>query len=155
MMAEIPFGFTYDTVQIGQVSRTHGRTITDTDITFYMMLTGGWHPVHCDREFMRTNGLGPVRAQGSFGIALSLGSHLESSVLEGAEEFVRAMGVDKWEYLRPLVSGDTIHLEVEIVGKDLQENGRDYVVSRLVRIINQAGEILQQGVAKSMWRRAA
>jgi acyl dehydratase len=152
-VAAIPFPFTYETVELHQVSRTHGRTITDTDISLYMMLTGGWHPVHCDREYMRKNGLGAVRAQGSFGIAVSLGSHLESSVLEGADEFVRAMGVEKWEYRRPLVSGDTFHLEVEIVGKDLEPNGRDYVVSRRVRMINQDGEILQEGVAKSMWRR--
>lgn len=154
-MSPIPFPFTYETIEVGQISRTHGRTITDTDITFYMMLTGGWHPVHCDREFMRKNGLGAVRAQGSFGIAVSLGSHLESSVLEGADDFVRAMGVEKWEYLRPLVSGDTFHLEVEIVSVDLQDNSRDYVVSRLVRMINQNDEILQQGIAKSMWKRGA
>jgi len=152
-MNPIPFPFTYDTIKVGQVSRTYGRTITDTDITFYMMLTGGWHPVHCDREFMQKAGLGNVRAQGSFGIAVSLGSHLEASVLEGSDEFVRAMGVEKWEYLKPLVSGDTFHLEVEIVAKDLQENGRDYVVSRLVRMINQDGVLLQQGIAKSMWKR--
>ena len=154
-MTAIPFPFTYDTVELHQMSTTHGRTITDTDITFYMMLTGGWHPVHCDREFMKKAGLGAVRAQGSFGIAVSLGSHLESSVLEGSDEFVRAMGVEKWEYLRPLVSGDTFHLEVEIVGKDLQENGRDYVISREIRMINQNGDMLQRGIAQSMWRREA
>lgn len=155
MMGPIPFPFTYETVKVGQVSRTHGRTITDTDITFYMMLTGGWHPVHCDREFMQKAGLGAVRAQGSFGIAVSLGSHLEASVLEGADDFVRAMGVEKWEYLKPLVSGDTFHLEVEIASVELQENGRDYVVARLVRITNQKGVLLQQGIAKSMWKRGA
>ncbi len=152
-MTKIPFPFTYDTLEVGQVSRSAGRTITDTDITFYMMLTGGWHPVHSDKEFMRGHGLGPVRAQGSFGIAISLGSHLEGAVLEGADPFVRAMGVEKWQYLKPLVSGDTLHLEVEIVGKDLQDNGLDYVVSRRVRLVNQKDELLQDGIAQSIWRR--
>lgn len=79
--SKIPYGFTYDTIEVGQTAASQGRTITETDINLYMMLTGGWHPVHCDKEFMRRNGLGPVRAQGSMGIALSLGSHLESSLV--------------------------------------------------------------------------
>ncbi len=153
-MAEIPFGFTYDTVQIGQVSRTHGRTITDTDITFYMMLTGGWHPVHCDREFMRRNGLGPVRAQGSFGIAISLGSHLEAPLLRSADPLVGALGVKEWTYLGPIFVGDTLHIEVEIVDKKLTSDGKRYVVDRQITLLNQKGKAIQKGIARSMWRRA-
>lgn len=152
--SRIPPGFTYDTLEVGQRATSQGRTITDTDITMYMMLTGGWHPVHCDREFMRRNGLGPVRAQGSMGIALSLGSHLEAGLVYSSEPFVRALGVDKWTYEKPLVAGDTIHLEVSIAEKELLEDGKRYIVTRHVRIVNQNGELIQQGYASSMWERA-
>lgn len=151
----IPLGFTYETIEVGQTATSRGRTITDTDIGLYMMLTGGWHPVHCDREFMRRNGLGPVRAQGSFGIALSLGSHLEASLVVSSEPFVRALGVDRWSYEKPLVAGDTIHLEVAIADKKLLDDGRRYVVTRHVRIVNQDGVLIQEGWASSMWERAA
>ncbi len=150
----IPVGFTYETLQIGQTAVSLGRTITEADITLYMMLTGGWHPVHCDRDFMEKNGLGPVRAQGSMGIALSLGSHLEAALVVSSEPFVRAMGVDSWSYEKPLVAGDTIHLEVSIHDKQLLEDGRRYVVTRYVRLINQQGELIQEGYASSMWERA-
>lgn len=150
----IPVGFTYDTLQIDQTAVSHGRTITEADITLYMMLTGGWHPVHCDRDFMARNGLGPVRAQGSLGIALSLGSHLEAALVVSSEPFVRAMGVERWSYEKPLVAGDTIHLEVRIHDKKLMEDGKRYVVTRHVRIVNQDGVLIQEGYANSMWERA-
>ncbi|MCC6204675.1 MAG: MaoC family dehydratase N-terminal domain-containing protein [Hyphomicrobiales bacterium] len=151
--SRIPYGFTYDTIEVGQTAVSQGRTITETDINLYMMLTGGWHPVHCDKEFMRRNGLGPVRAQGSMGIALSLGSHLESSLVVSSEKFVRAIGVDQWAYHKPLVAGDTIHLEVSIADKTLMEDGRRYSVTRRVRIVNQDGVLIQEGLASSMWER--
>jgi hypothetical protein len=50
--AGIPYEFTFDTIEVGQTSSSPGRTITEMDIHLYMMLTGGWHPVHCDKEFM-------------------------------------------------------------------------------------------------------
>lgn len=151
---QIPVGFTYDTLEIGQTATSQGRTITETDISLYVMLTGGWHPVHCDRDFMAKNNLGPVRAQGSMGIALSLGSHLEAALVVSSEPFVRAMGVESWSYEKPLVAGDTIHLEVRIHDKKLLEDGRHYVVTRHVRVVNQDGLLLQEGYANSMWRRA-
>lgn len=153
--SRIPYGFTYDTIEVGQTAVSHGRTITETDISLYMMLTGGWHPVHCDKEFMRKNGLGPVRAQGSMGIALSLGSHLESALVVSTEKFVRALGVDQWSYHKPLIAGDTIHLEVSIADKRLLEDGRQYIVTRRVRIVNQEGVLIQEGLASSMWERGA
>jgi acyl dehydratase len=114
----------------------------------------GWHPVHCDREFMKQNGLGSVRAQGSLGIALSLGSHLESAVLVSSEKFVKALGVDQWSYGKPLVAGDTIHLEVQVAEKKLLEDGKRYIITRRVRIVNQDDIVIQEGLASSMWERS-
>lgn len=149
----IPVPFSYETIKVGQTATSLGRTITDTDIQMYVMLTGGWHPVHCDRDFMAKNNLGPVRAQGSMGIALSLGSHLEAALVVGSDPFVRAMGVEKWSYDKALIAGDTIHLEVRIHAVELQEDGKQYVVTRQIKVVNQDGVQIQEGYANSMWRR--
>ncbi len=50
-MSTIPKGFTFDTLEVGQTARSAGRTITDADHGLFMMLTGGWHPVHADEPF--------------------------------------------------------------------------------------------------------
>ena len=150
----IPLNFTYDMLEIGQKSVSIGRTITDADHNFYMMLTGGWHPVHCDAEYAKEAGLDGPLVQGTLGIAISLGSHLESPLLKSADPLVGALGLKNWDYLGPIFVGDTLHIEVEIADKKLTSDGKRYIVDRQITLINQHGKAIQKGVARSMWRRA-
>lgn len=150
----IPLGFTYDTLEIGQKSVSIGRTISDADHNFYMMLTGGWHPIHCDLEFAKEAGLDAPLVQGTLGLALSLGSHLEAPLLKSADPLVGALGVKDWSYLGPIFVGDTLHIEVEIADKKLTSDGKRYIVDRQITLINQHGKAIQKGIARSMWKRA-
>jgi acyl dehydratase len=150
----IPIGFTYDTLQVGQKSVSQGRTVSDSDHQFFMMLTGAWHPIHCDVEHAREAGLKGVLVQGTFGVALALGSHLEAPLLQSADPLVGALGIKDWSYLGPIFVGDTLHIEVEIADKKLTSDGKRYIVDRAISVINQAGKTIQQGTARSMWRRS-
>ncbi len=150
----IPLDFTFDTLEIGQKSISGGRTISDADHNLYMMLTGGWHPIHCDVEYAREAGLDGLLVQGTLGLALSLGSHLEAPLLRSADPLVGALGVKEWTYLGPIFVGDTLHIEVEIVDKKLTSDGKRYVVDRQITLLNQKGKAIQKGIARSMWRRA-
>ncbi len=152
MANTIPLGFTYETLKIGQKSVSQGRTVSDTDHQMFMMLTGAWHPVHADIEHAREVGLEKLLVQGTFGVALALGGHLESALLHSADPFVAALGVREWSYLGPIFVGDTLHLEVEIADKKLTSDGTRYIVDRQVSVINQTGRIVQKGVARSMWQ---
>ncbi|MDQ6432542.1 MaoC/PaaZ C-terminal domain-containing protein [Mesorhizobium sp. LHD-90] len=152
--ATIPLDFTYDTLKVGQKSVSIGRTVSDADHSLYMMLTGGWHPIHCDVEHAREAGLDGLLVQGTFGIALSLGSHLEAPLLRSADPLIGALGIKEWTYMGPIFVGDTLHIEVEIVEKKLTSDGKRYVVDRQITLINQKGKAVQKGVARSMWRRA-
>lgn len=150
----IPLGFTYDTVEVGQKSVSQGRTVTDADHSLFMMLTGGWHPIHCDTEYAQGAGLDKLLVQGTFGVALALGSHLEAPLLQSADPLVGALGIKEWSYLGPIFVGDTLHIEVEIAAKKLTSDGKRYIIDRDIRVINQAGKVIQQGTARSMWKRA-
>lgn len=153
MDAVIPKGFTYETLEVGQRAVSDGRTVTDADHGLYMMLTGGWHPIHSDEVFANSVGAGGRMVQGTFGIALALGGHLESGILQSADPLVGALGVQEWSYLGPIFVGDTLHIEIEIVAKRLTSSNDRYIVDRAVSVVNQAGKIVQKGVARSMWRR--
>jgi acyl dehydratase len=150
----IPLGFTYDTVQVGQKSVSHGRTVTDADHSMFMMLTGGWHPIHCDLEYAKQAGLEKLLVQGTFGVALALGGHLEAPLLQSADPLVGALGIKEWSYLGPISVGDTLHIEVEIAAKKLTSDGRRYIIDRQISVINQSGKVIQKGIARSMWKRA-
>lgn len=150
----IPVGFTYETIEVGQKSVSQGRTVSEADHTLFMMLTGGWHPIHCDLEHARAEGLEKLLVQGTFGIALALGSHLEAPLLQSADPLVGALGVKEWWYHAPIFVGDTLHIEVEIVAKKLTSDGSRYIVDREISVINQSDTVIQKGTARSMWRYA-
>lgn len=152
-MSTIPKGFTFDTLEVGQTARSAARTITDADHGLFMMLTGGWHPVHADEPFARSVGMRGRMVQGTFGLALALGSHLEAEVLQSADPLVAALGVVEWTYKKPIFVGDTLHLEIAIADKRATSAGDRYVVDRRIRLVNQEGAVVQEGIARSMWRK--
>src|SRR5689334_21465901 len=126
----IPPDFTYETLAVGQRSVSQGRTISDTDHQLFMMLTGGWQPIHCDMTHAQQNGLNQTLVQGTFGVALALGSHLEAPLLRSADPLVGALAILDWRYLGPIFVGDTLHLELEIADKKLTSDGHRYIVNR-------------------------
>jgi len=149
----IPLGFTYDMIEVGQKSVSQARTVTDADHSLFMMLTGGWHPIHCDTEYAQGAGLEKLLVQGTFGVALALGSHLEAPLLKSADPLIGALGIKEWSYLAPIFVGDTLHIEVQIAAKKLTRDGRRYIIDRFIRVINQSGKVIQQGTASSMWQK--
>ena len=151
-MTEIPRGFTYDTLAVGQRSQSKGRTVTETDHGLFMMLTGAWHPIHADEEYAKTTQLGRRIAQGTLGIALALGN-LEAELLVSADPLIAALGIAEWTYKSPIFIGDTLHVAVEIVGKEVTRSGERYVVTRRVELINQDAKLVQEGLVRSMFQR--
>jgi len=149
----IPLGFTYATIAIGQRATTATRTITESDHSLFMMLTGAWHPIHSDEPFARAAGAKGRIVQGTFGVALALGGHLESQVLQSSDPLVAALGIVDWRYRGPIYIGDTLHLDIEIADIKLTTDGSRYTVDRRIQLINQEGAVVQEGIARSMWRR--
>ena len=153
MSESIPIGFTYDTLAVGQRAQSAARTITETDHSLFMMLTGGWYPIHSDETYARAAGAKGRIVQGTFGIALAAASHLENAVLQSANPVIAALGLQEWRYRAPIYVGDTLHLEVEIADKRLTGDGERYTVDRRIKLVNQDGTVVQEGIARSMFRR--
>jgi acyl dehydratase len=151
-MTEIPRGFTYHTLAVGQRSVSKGRTITETDHGLFMMLTGAWHPIHADEEYAKTTPLGRRIAQGTLGIALALGN-LETDLIVSADPLIAALGITEWTYKSPIFIGDTLHVAVEIISKDTTKSGERYVVTRRIELVNQEGKLVQEGLVRSMFQR--
>jgi acyl dehydratase len=143
--------FTYDTLQVGEVFVSSARTITEADHGLFMMLSGDWHPIHCDEEYAKTTPLGRRLVHGTLGITLALGS-LQAGLLESSDPLVAALGIKQWNYKAPIFVGDTLHIELEVGGKRVTSKGDRYVVERKFRLINQHGVVVQEGSAESIWQ---
>ena len=117
----------------------------------FLMLSGDWHPIHCDEEYAKTTPLGRRIANGTLGITLALGS-LQANLMHVSDPLIAALGIKEWNYKAPIFVGDTLHIELEVADKRLTKGDR-YIVERLIRLINQNGTLVQEGRAVSMWQR--
>lgn len=131
----------FEDMDAGQVYRSSARTLSEADLTMFSMLSGDWNQVHSDAEYMAATG-GRL-LHGVLGIAVITG------LMDKAGWFARSAiamtGIDDWKFLRPLFIGDTVTMEMEILGKRLVSAGDKGFLDRQFTLFNQHGEIAQQG----------
>jgi len=143
--------YDFDTLAVGMKFIGTGRTVTEAEFGTFLMLSGDWHPIHCDEEYAKTTPLGRRIANGTLGITLALGS-LQANLMNVSDPLVAALGIKEWNYKAPIFVGDTLHIELIVADKRLTKGDR-YIVERLIRLINQNGTLVQEGRAVSMWQR--
>lgn len=129
---ELPF----DQLTVGRRVRSQGRTMTETDVVNFCMLTGNWLEIHSNVEFAEDSHFGKRLVQGS----------LVFSVIPGLMplgRFVTAFyGLDGLRFVAPVFIGDTVYVEAEIV--DLKERDEKHgVVTLQMDVVNQDGALVQ------------
>jgi len=126
-----------------QVFTTAGRTITETDLTMFSMLTGDWNPIHCDAEYAKATRFGERLVHGSFGIGLAIGMMHGLGIFETSA--VAMLGIADWRFEKPILIGNTLHLRLTIIDKELGRSGRTGRIGRRFELINEKGEVVQFG----------
>ncbi|GAB3929757.1 MaoC family dehydratase [Microlunatus endophyticus] len=127
----------------GQTFTTPGRTITEADVISFAAWTGDNNQIHTDAEFARQTRYGQRIVHGMLGASLCLGLIARMGAFEGSA--VALLGIDGWRFTNPVFIGDTLTCTVEIVGSRLTSKGTTGVVQRELKLINQRGEVVQQG----------
>lgn len=120
-----------------------GRTVTETDLSLFCMLSGDWHPLHSDEEYAKTTQFGRRVVGGVFGIALVTGAMSRWGIFE--DSVVAMLSVDQWQFLGPIFVGDTLSVRMTIIGKRLTKNGTCGVIDREFEVRNQRHEVIQRG----------
>jgi 3-hydroxybutyryl-CoA dehydratase len=124
----------YEDIELGQKFRSGGRTITDSYVLHFAMLSGDWHPLHTDYEFARSSPFGAPISHGMLTLAVTTG--LMTLSPESIEAFY---GMDRVRFLRPVKFGDTITVATEVVECGPPKNGSG-VVALQVTVTNQRDE---------------
>lgn len=133
----------YEDLVEGQTFTSNARTVTETDVVGFAGLSGDFNPIHLDRESTKQGMFGQRVAHGVLGIAMATG-FLDSLGLF-KQSMGAMLGIDDWQFISPIFIGDTIHLEVVIESKRLTSKGTSGVVRRRLRLVNQHGEVVQEG----------
>ena len=126
----------YDELALGQVFRSGGRTITESDVVNFCMLTGNWLEIHSNAHYAAKTRFGKRLVQGSLVYAL----------IPGLIQFGAAVqanyGLDHLRYLTPVYIDDTIYVVAEVVRKK-EKDDKAGVVTLLMKVINQRGDVTQ------------
>ena len=128
----------FSELSVGQTGVSIGRTMTETDVVNFCMLTGNWLELHSNVEHAKSSLYGQRLVQGSlvFSIVNAM-IPFDSSVLAAF------YGCDKLRFLRPTFIGDTLWARAEIaVLKDHDENHG--VVTCKLEGINQRDETVMR-----------
>lgn len=125
-------------LEIGEVRRSRGRTLTETDVVNFCMLTGNWLEIHANAEFARATAHGQRIVQGSlvFSVVNALIA-FDSSVVEVF------YGVDRLRFLKPSFIGDTLWARSEITALRPRPDGTGVVTCEL-KGVNQRRETVMR-----------
>ena len=133
----------YEDLSEGQTFTGPARTVTETDLVNFAMLSGDWNPIHTDEEFANSTHYGKRVVHGLFGLSMTTGLLDRTGLFAGS--IIAALGIRDWNYKAPVFVGDTLHFEMEIASKRLTSKGDRGIVDRKFRLINQRNEVVQEG----------
>lgn len=123
-------------LQIGERRRSRGRTITETDVVQFCMLTGNWLELHSNVEFAKRTLYGQRLVQGGLVFVVT------NALLGFDPEVIEAFyGVDKLRFVKPTFIGDTLYAQSEVIA--LREKGAGHGVATLrLQGLNQRDEVV-------------
>ncbi len=133
----------YADLRVGDVERTRSRTITEADIVNWCALTGDWFWIHSDAPRAEASPFGARIAPGMLVWAYSAGL----GVPPDSTTIVANYGAEKLRFTKPVLIGDTIALELEVLAKSDKQPGQGVVDFRW-DVINQRDEKVCVSVAK-------
>ena len=90
-----------------------GRTITETDNTWFTLLTMNTHPMHFDSEYAKHSEFGKCIICSPLTVALMVGM----SVTDVSQKAIANMGWTDIRMTHPLFAGDTLTAESEVLNK--------------------------------------
>ena len=137
--------FFFEDFEINQTFKSSGRTITETDLTFFSMLSGDWNPIHANVEYAKTTRYKQRVVHGTLGIAIATGMLHELGIFDRSA--VAMLDLKEWLFLQPLFVGDTIRLQLTILDTELGRSGRTGRVGRHFQLLNQNNVLVQEGLS--------
>jgi acyl dehydratase len=133
----------FDDFEVGDRWQSPSRTVNDVYFSFFAAMTGDNHPLHYDDEYIRTNTQFQGRvAHGLLVMAMTAvgGSPLTHRMHESMIAFLE----QGCRFVKPVLVGDTVYPEHEVVG--LERKGERGILRLAARVKNQRGEVVLDGV---------
>jgi itaconyl-CoA hydratase len=107
-------GRAYDDFVVGEtIQHRPGRTISETDNTWFTLLTMNTHPLHFDFEFAERSEFGKPLVNSCLTLSMVTGM----SVSDVSQRAIANLGWSNVALTAPVFVGDTIYAETEVLAK--------------------------------------
>jgi len=123
----------WDDIHVGEIA-TFSKTITQTDVTLWVGLTGDMNPVHIDTEYAKTTRFKDVIVPGLMVAGLI-------STVMTKSTFGNVYSGQTLKFLKPVYVGDTITAVATVIEK-MEEKHR---VKIKTECFNQNGDLVITG----------
>ena len=108
------YGRYYEDFEIGHVyEHRPGRTISETDNSWFTLLTMNQHPLHFDAEYAAASEFGRVLVNSCLTLSLVTGM----SVSDVSQKSTANLGWEEVRLLAPVFVGDTLYAASEVLAK--------------------------------------
>jgi itaconyl-CoA hydratase len=113
-----------------------GRTITETDNTWFTLLTMNQHPLHFDREYGARSEFGQVLVNSCLTLSLITGM----SVSDVSQKTIANLGWNDVKLTGPVFVGDTLYAESEVLSiRESRSRPHQGIVTIRTRGLKQDG----------------
>ena len=108
------FGRFFEEFEVGdRYEHRPGRTITESDNTWFTLLTMNQHPLHFDKEYAKQSEFGRIVVSSPLTVSLIVGM----SVSDVSQKAIANLGWKEIKLTSPVFVGDTLYAESEVMGK--------------------------------------
>jgi acyl dehydratase len=128
-------------LEIGDHFVTSGMTVTEAHVVNYAGVSGDMYDIHLDDVAAQQAGFPGRIAHGLLGLALTDGLKTRSAVRMSA---LATLGWN-WSFRAPLMIGDRIHVEIEVVGKRVTKRTDRGIATLRLNVLNQHRTIVREG----------
>jgi len=137
----------FEDMNIGDKDVSVGRTITEADIVNFAGISGDYNTLHTDAEFAKNSIAGQRLAHGLLPLCVASGLYTRTvynmSMMRQLTAFTE---LRSWKFKKPVLIGDTIHVEIEVVEKiDSKPESKSGKIVMKRTVINQCDEVVQEG----------
>ena len=144
-------GLYWEEWKIGAEFVTSARTITETDIVNFAGISGDYNPLHIDEEFCRNTQFGTRIAHGPLVYSIATGLIFQLHLYD--DTLIAFLGFDSLKFTKPVKIGDTIHARVEVIERRETSKSDRGIMKRLLQVLNQNNELVQEGVQAFLLKR--
>ena len=136
----------FDDFDVGDEWLSSARTVTQADVVAFAGISGDFNPIHMDHETAREGAFGEPVAHGLLGLALVSGLTMHAPLV-ATQAF---LAIDRWNFLKPIAFGDTVHVVTRVESITLRARGRRAEVVWHRQLINQRGDLVQEGLTRTL-----